>query len=99
MTYLELLQAAQNDALMNRTKVACVVTAEAIGNEPPATANNLNRMKWAREVFHNPAAASVPMLWAVLAKNRAMTLANILAITDALLQAAVDTEVNTMAGI
>jgi pyruvate/2-oxoacid:ferredoxin oxidoreductase beta subunit len=99
MTYLELLQAAQNESLMNRAKVACVVTAEAIGNEAPATVNNANRMKWAKEVFNNPAAAAVPMLWAVLAKNRALTLAAAIAVTDATLQTAVDSEVNTLAGV
>ncbi len=99
MTYLELLQAAQDQGLTNRTKVACIVAAEAIGNEINSTPNYTNRMKWAKAVFQNPAAEALPMLHAVLAKNKALTLVAILAVTDAALQSAVDSEVNTLAGV
>ncbi len=99
MTYVELLEAAQNALLLARTRVACIVAAEAIGAEADATPNHANRMKWAREVFNNPAAEAQPMLHAVLAKNKALTLAQVLIVTDTVLQAAVDSEVNTLAGV
>ncbi len=98
-TYNELLALASVPDLINRTRVACIIAAEVIGNEIDTTPNHVNRMKWAKAVFNNPPAESLPMLQAILAKNKGLTAAAITAVTDAALQLAVDSEINTLAGI
>lgn len=96
-TYDELLTAAENPNLRNRIRVACIVAAETIRTEPGATTNHANRLLWAKAVFQDPIGQSAPMLWAVLAQNRALTAAQIIGATDALLQTAVNTEVDVLA--
>lgn len=93
-TYDELLQAANDENLKRKIKVACVVAAETIRNELAATANHQARLIWAKSAFQNPDAVAVPMMNAVLAQNRAQTLAAIVGATDATVQNAVNAAVD-----
>ena len=96
-TYAELLTAAENDALTKRVRVAVVVAAEKIRVESTGTTNHANRLTWARQVFIDPAGVTQRMLWAVLAQNRAVALASIIAADDATVQTAVDAAVDVFA--
>lgn len=96
-TYAEILTAAADQPLADKIKVACFVAAEKVRVESAATANHVDRLRWAQRVFLNPAAEEQRMLWAVLAQNRAFTLAQITGATDAAVQTAVDDAVNVFA--
>lgn len=96
-TYDELRQASENDTLRRKVQVACIVAAELIRNEADTTTNHANRLLWAKAVFESPAAYTERMLWAVLAQNRAATLAVILAASDNDVQTAVNGAVNVFA--
>lgn len=96
-TYDELLTAAQNAALNNRLRVAVIVAAEKVRVEDVATANHAARLAWAKSVFGNPDTEARRMLWAVLAQNRAFTVAQIVGADDTAVQTAVDAAVNVFA--
>lgn len=96
-TYQELIQAAENLALNQRVRVACIVAAEEVRIEAPATANHANRLKWAASVFANPEAEQQRMLWVVLAHNRAATYAQLIGADDATVQSAVDAVIDIFA--
>lgn len=96
-TYDELLLAAENEGLNKRIRVACVIAADAVCNELVSVPNHANRMLWAKSVFQNPTAESQRMLWAVLAQNKAATLAQITGASDATIQTAVTAAVDRFA--
>lgn len=96
-TYAELLTAANDTALNDKIRVACVVAAEQVRGESAATPNHVERLKWARTVFSSPSSEAQRMLWAVLAQNRAATLAQITGASDAAVQTAVDAAVDVFA--
>src|SRR6478736_902246 len=96
-TYDELLQANASTALVNKVRVAVVVSATNIMGEAGATVNHANRLLWAKQVFSDPAAMGSRMMWPVLAQNRALTLAQITGAIDSDVQTAVDTAVNVFA--
>lgn len=96
-TYAELDQAAQNDLLRLKVRVACIIAAEAIRNEAGTTPNNANRLLWAKRVFAHPVQESERMLWAVLAQNQGATLAQITGASDSAVQSAVNSAVNVFA--
>lgn len=96
-TYAELLSASESPVLISKIRVACVIAAEAVRSESDATANNANRLIWAKSVFQNPTTEASRMLWAVLAQNKAATLAQIVGASDAAVQTAVDSAVNVFA--
>ncbi len=96
-TYLELRQLFENGDLLNKIDVACIIAAEAIRVEAPATANHANRLLWATSVFADPRPASRKMLMAMLASNAALTSAQIIAATDAILQTKVTAAVDIFA--
>lgn len=96
-TYDELLAANANTALLNKVRVAVVVAATTIMTEATATDNHQNRLKWAKEVFGDPAQAGSRMMWPVLAQNRVATLASIVGADDATVQTAVNNAVNVFA--
>lgn len=96
-TYAELLTASENDALRQKIRVAVVVAAETIRTELSSVPNNANRLKWAKSVFEGPDAVAQRMIWAVLAQNRAATLAQITGASDTDVQTAVDAAVNVFA--
>jgi hypothetical protein len=92
-TYLELQSASQDAQLRQKIAVACVVAAEAIRIEDPATPNHSARIVWARDVYAAPGNAADKMMWPVLAQNKAATLAQITGASDATIQTAVDAAV------
>lgn len=96
-TYTELDLVAEDSTFRDRVKVACIVAAEAIRTELPATPNHDARVTWARGVLFAPDKEASRMVWAVLAQNRAATLAQITGATDTQLQNAVDAAVNLFA--
>jgi len=96
-TYAELYGLFSNASLANRAEVACVVAAEAIRNENPATANHANRLLWAKRVFQGPAGVRNEMLMALLAGNAGLTVDVLTTVTDANLQTAVNNAVNVFA--
>ena len=95
-SYTELQQAEQDPGLNNRVRVAIIVAAELIRGETTGT-NLANRKIWAKQAFIDPFGKSKQMLWAVLAQNRAATLAVILAADDAAVQTAVNAAVDVFA--
>lgn len=96
-TYDELLSAAGNTNLINRVRVATFVAATAIMSEPDTAPLHAERLQWAKQVFADPAAHGLRMIWPVLAQNKTAPLASITGASDAAIQTAVDAAVNTFA--
>ena len=98
-TYAELLTiAATDDEFKQQIKVACIVACDVIRAEAEGTANHTNRLKWARATLDTPDRAAGQMVLAVLAQNRAATVAQITGADDATVQTAVNSAVNLLAG-
>lgn len=98
MTYDEMLTVSTDVALKNRVQVALVVAAEKIRIEDPRTTVNAQRRKsWASDAFYNPGNHVNALLWAVLAQNRALTLAQVTGASDAAIQSAVDAAIDALA--
>jgi hypothetical protein len=97
MTYLEILQAAQSDDLNKRMRVAVIVSADTVRAESTGTANHTARLAWASKVTRDPDTEGKRALWCALAQNKAVTLAQVLAATDASLQTAVDLAIDLLA--
>lgn len=100
-TYAELLSIATGptgDVLRNQVRVAVIVAAEVVRQETPATPNHNNRLIWARAAMANPDTAAAQMLWAVLAQNRSLTVAQITGATDATIQASASTAIDLLSG-
>lgn len=95
-TYAEIFSLSQNGPLRDRIGVACMVAADAIRTEAPATTNNAARLIWARKAMENPTNVADAMLRAALIQNIGLTQAQILSATDAALQTAVNAAVNMM---
>lgn len=97
-TYDELLTiATTGDVLIRKMRVAAVIAAEKIRTEADTTPNHANRLKWAKATFQNGESAARDLLWIVLAQNKAVTSAAILAATDATVQTAVDGAIDVLA--
>lgn len=96
-TYLELLQAAENDNLNRKMRVAVIIAAEAVRTEQASVTNHANRLVWAKDVFANPDREAKRMLWAVLAQNAAAPLAGITGASDTAVQTAVNNAVDVFA--
>jgi hypothetical protein len=96
-TYAELRTAAELPSLLIQVQVACVVAANTVALEAPATPLHTQRMLWAADVFANPVTAAQRMVWSVLAKNAAATPAQIANATDATVQTNVNDSVNVFA--
>lgn len=98
-TYAELSNVAKtgDGVLRSRVQFACIVAAHAIASESDATPNHVNRLKWAKAVMADPELEAKRMLWFALAANKAATLAQIDAATDASIQTIVDAAVNLFA--
>lgn len=96
--YTELYQLAQADATLKaRCAVAVVVAADTVRLEPGATTNHQNRMLWAAEALKAPGVWGERMLWAALAQNKALTVAQIQAANDASLQTAINNVIDLFA--
>lgn len=96
-TYAELQTSWQNSLLINRVEVAVAVAAVAVADELDTVPNHVNRLKWAKEAMGNLLGMANQFLPAVLAKNKALTLAQIEGATDANIQTQVDSLVNLFA--
>lgn len=96
-TYQDLLTAAQNDGLKQKVRVGCMIAANSIMTENPATTNHAARMAWARSVYENPEVIGKRMLWAVIAQNNAVALSAITGASDAAVQTAVNAAVDMFA--
>lgn len=98
-TYAELLNIRDGqigDGLRRQVRIAVVVAADLIRLENPSTTE---RRAWARAALQDPDRAADQMVWAVLAQNRAFTVAQITGASDADVQNAVNTAVNLLAGV
>ena len=96
-TYTELYGLHNDSALKNRVTVACIVAAEVVMDEAPATANHANRLTWAASVLASPQAEATRMYWALLAANKDMTVENIQQATDAQIQSQVEAHIDLFA--
>jgi hypothetical protein len=96
-TYAELLQASANDGLRQKVLVACIIAAETVRTESASIPNHTARLAWAKAVFANPEQERNRMIMAVLAQNKAATLAAITGASDATVQTAVDAAVDVFA--
>lgn len=96
-TYAEILTASENATLRSKIRVAVVIAAEVVRTESGATANHANRLAWAKGVFQGPDDEARRMVWAVLAQNSALTLAQITGASDAQVQTAVNNAVDVFA--
>lgn len=96
-TYLELRQLYGHGDLLNRIEVACIVAAETIRTEADSVTNHANRLKWAKAAYSAPRPAAEKMLMSLLAANKALTTVQLIGVTDAALQTAVDGAVNIFA--
>jgi len=95
--YADLFNQRSNSALRNKLTVAVSIAAETIRVEDVGTANHANRLTWAKGVFEHPDGATESMLWALLAANKDLTIAQIEAATDAAIQTKVDAAVDVFA--
>lgn len=96
-TFAELLVASRDDKLRENIRVACIIAADAVRTETPQPSNHGARMAWAKAVFANPEAEGNRMIMAVLAQNKAFTLAQIVGATDATVLACVMLAIDTFA--
>lgn len=98
MNYAQLMTASEDEGLARKIRVAVIVAADKIAGEPAATPNHANRVEWARATMLDPIGAAQRILWSVLAKNLAKTLAEVRALTDIDVQASVEASVDLFAG-
>ena len=96
---LDIASTASGDALRQQLRIAVVVAADSIRVEAPATVGHALRMAWALSAIKSPDSAAREMLWAVLAQNKAFTVAQITGASDSAVQSAVDAAVNLLAGV
>lgn len=89
-SYLELIDVQDDSQFRARIMVACVVAAEVIRQEPDATPNHAERVKWARRAYSDPQAVARDIVWSVLAQNKQFPKGVILGVDDATLQTAVN---------
>src|SRR5262245_18136145 len=97
MTYTELFQTAPNGVLLGRITAAVAIAANTINSEDGGTTNHANRLLWAKSVCANPAAEANRIVWMVLAQNAGITVASLMAATDAQVQTAVNNVINLFA--
>lgn len=95
-TLAEQRTAAEDSNLRIKVQQALIVSAQKVIDEAPATTNHANRLLWAKRLIPPPDVEIVKTLMYIIAKNNTLTLAQILAVTDAQVQAAVDGSVDAM---
>ena len=97
-TYTELFTLASDATLKQKVQVAMFVTAlEIIAEDPKTVPFNEERRRWATRVLRDADTNSRDMLQAVLADNRAATVAQINAATDDAIKTSVGKMVNLFA--
>lgn len=95
-TLAEQRSAAEDGTLRIKVQQAVIVSAQKVIDEAAATTNHANRLLWAKRVIPPPDLDVSKMLMYIIAKNNSLTLAQILAVTDAQVQAAVDGAVDAL---
>ena len=85
-TYLELRKLIVDEDLPNKVQMATVVYAEGLISGTPTLADQ----NYAAAVFSSPRSESTKVLMAVLAANKALTVAQIQGASDAAIQTQVD---------
>lgn len=95
--YLELFSAAADSDLQDKLVASVEIAAIEIHDEDDATVNHANRLIWARQVLQDPKSKGQQMLRAVIAINRALTLAQILGASDGAIQTNVNDTVDLFA--
>lgn len=98
-TYAELLSASENETLQKKLRVAVVIAAEVVRTEADTVPKHAERLAWAKQVFIDPSPQAERMMWAVLAQNRAFTLAQIVGADDATVQSAVNNAIDVFAQV
>ena len=94
-TYTELYGLASDADLRNKIATAVVVKAQAyIDGGTPTT----DELTWANNALAGPNQAAQKVLYYVLAANKGLTTAQILAATDSAIQTNVDTGVDALVG-
>jgi hypothetical protein len=86
-TYAELYDKVGDSALKNRLAVAVAVKAQALFDLATPTAAQL---AWADSAINDPFGKAEVFFRYLLAKNRALTIAQIDAVTDTAMQTAID---------
>lgn len=95
-TLAEQRTAAEDSNLRIKVQQAVIVSAQKVIDEAAATTNHTNRILWAKRVIPPPDIEVAKMLMYIIAKNNGLTLAQIIAVTDAQVQAAVDGAVDAL---
>lgn len=95
-TYLELLQAAEDDTLNRKSRIAVIVAADLVRSEAAVTTNHQARLAWASQALRAPEQEGKRALWCALAQNSTATLSQLLAATDATLQTAINTAIDLL---
>lgn len=95
-TLAEQRQAAEDSTLRIKVQQAVIVSAQKVIDEAAGATNHANRILWAKRVIPPPDIEVQKMLMYIIAKNNTLTLAQILAVTDAQVQAAVDGAVDAL---
>lgn len=88
--------AAENPTLRIKVRQAVIIAAQKVIDEASTTNNHPNRLLWAKRVLPPPDAEIDRMLAYVIAKNGALTLAQIVGAGDAAVQSAVDGAVDAL---
>lgn len=96
-TYTDLRTLLNNSTLRNRVEIGCLVAAENIRAEGSAVDNHVNRLRWAKQVFMSSTSVAQNMYPALLAANHALSVGDILAVTDEQIQLAVNAAVDVFA--
>lgn len=95
-TLAEQRQAAEDSTLRIKVQQAVIVSAQKVIDEASGVVNHANRILWAKRVIPPPDIEVTKMLMYIIAKNNALTLVQILAVTDAQVQTAVDGAVDAL---
>lgn len=95
-TFAEQRTAFENSDLRIKVQQAVIVAAQKVIDEAGATTNHANRLLWAKRVIPPPDVDVTRMMMYIIAKNNGLTLAQILAVTDAQVQTAVDGAVDAL---
>ncbi len=97
-TYMELFSIKNNSDLQDKVTVAVAIAAETIRTDSSPPANQTQRLVWAQNALAHPVEEAQRMLWVVLAANKDSTLAQIVGVSDTLIQEQVDDTIDLFAG-
>ncbi len=97
-SYEELYGERQNASLKKKITIALVISANEIISEAGSIPGHALRFTWAKEVIANPTIVAGQVLLILLAKNKDSSIATIQNATDTIVQSAVDSVINLLAG-